>query len=307
MNRRQFLVRTSALLGACASSPILSTARAIPPMPRTGAARLLLSLAAYSFRNSFPPTSEKPASTTAPARPMHMEGFIDYCAEHQCDGAELTSYYFPKDAPDSYFTNLRRYAFLKGIAISGTAIGNNFSLPSGDKRSAEIARCKLWIDRAALLGAPHIRVFAGHNKDLPRDEADKLVIAALEECCDYAGSKGIFLGLENHDAIGNAEHLLKLISPVRSPWLGVNLDSGNFHTEDPYADFARCAPYAVNVQLKTEVFPSASKQPLPADLPRLVRILRENGYQGFTALELEEKTDPYTAVPAVLAQLRKLL
>src|SRR2546427_7445759 len=36
---------------------------------------------------------------------------------------------------------------------------------------------------------------------LSRDEAKQLCIPAIEECCDYAGGKGIFLGLENHGGI----------------------------------------------------------------------------------------------------------
>ncbi len=238
---------------------------------------------------------------------MDMFGFIDYCAEQGCDGAELTSYYFPKDAQDSYFADVRRHAFLKGVAISGTAIGNNFSLPRGEKRDQEIARCKQWIDRASILGAPHIRVFAGQTKELERDAADKLVVEALEECCAYAGSRGIFLGIENHDAISSAQHLLRLIGEVRSPWLGVNLDSGNFRTDDPYGDFEQCIPYAVNVQVKVEMSKGAVRDAEPADFPRLAAILRKGGYQGFVALEYEAKEDPHAGVPVALQRLREAI
>ena len=31
---------------------------------------------------------------------------------------------------------------------------------------------------------------------------------------------------------------------VQSPWFGVNLDTGNFRSSDPYADLAQLAPYA---------------------------------------------------------------
>ena len=150
-------------------------------------------------------------------------------------------------------------------------------------------------------------MFAGHNKNLPRDQADRLVVEALEECCAYAGSKGIFLGIENHDAIGSSEHLLKLISGVKSPWLGVNLDSGNFHTSDPYADFERCLPYAVNIQLKTEIQPDGQKRPQPADLQRLIASIKTSGYQGFVALEYEATENPITAIPPILSQLHSLL
>jgi sugar phosphate isomerase/epimerase len=297
LSRRSFLA-TSAL-GAC-------SAAAIEPMPRKGRANLQLSLAAYSMREFFTDGARPAAKPPPPDKAMDMFKFVDYCAEHGCDGSEVTSYYFPKDVTTDWLVQLRRHAFLRGVALSGTAIGNNFSHPKGEKRDREIALCKQWIDRAAVLGTSHIRVFAGQTREIPREEADKLVISALEECCDYAGSKGIFLGIENHDAIGSAEHLLKLIKPVKSRWLGVNLDSGNFHTENPYDDFARSVPYAVNVQIKTELRRAGANAAEPADLPKFMKLLRDGGYQGWVALEYEAKEDPFTAIPPVLKKLKEL-
>ena len=34
-----------------------------------------------------------------------------------------------------------------------------------------------------------------------------------------------------------------------SPWLGINFDSGNFRTDDPYRDLEKIAPYAVTAQI----------------------------------------------------------
>jgi sugar phosphate isomerase/epimerase len=117
----------------------------------------------------------------------------------------------------------------------------------------------------------------------------------------------VFLGLENHGGIvAEAADLLDLVRAVKSPWVGINLDTGNFRTADPYADLARCAPYAVNVQIKAELQPRGKPQG-PADLARLVRILREAGYQGYVALEYEAAADPWTAVPPLLGRLRELL
>ncbi|MFA6543995.1 MAG: sugar phosphate isomerase/epimerase family protein [Limisphaerales bacterium] len=302
LSRRQFLQTTATTLLAAPA------ARAIEPLGRTGSARLQLSLAAYSFRDFFGADVQRPTSKTVPPAGLEMDmfKFINFCAENGCVGAELTGYYFPRELTTDYLVQVRRHAFVKGVAISGSAIGNNFSHPKGEKRDKEIAQTKQWIDRAAVLGTSHIRVFAGQTKELSREEADKLVVSALEECCDYAGQKGVFLGIENHDAIGSAEHLLRLIKQVNSRWLGVNLDSGNFHTENPYDDFAQIAPYAVNVQFKTEIKRKGAKESEPADLARKVKILREAHYQGFVALEFEAKDNPYTAVPPVLKQMKEL-
>ncbi|MBI2925736.1 MAG: sugar phosphate isomerase/epimerase [Verrucomicrobia bacterium] len=292
----QRLLHGAALLagGRLLSRP----ARAIEPFKRPGPPRLLLSLAAYSFRDFL--------QHKDPAKRIDLFQFVDFCADHGCVGTEVTSYYFPANFTHDYLIRLRRHAFLRGVDISGTAVGNDFTKPKGAERDKEIALVKKWVDHAAVLGAPHIRVFAGSAKDVPPAEAKRLCIEALEECGDYAGQKGIFLGLENHGGIvAEADGLLEIVRAVTSPWVGVNLDTGNFHTADPYGDLARCAPYAVNVQVKTELAPRGQKSQ-PADLPRLIKILRDANYQGYVALEYEAAEDPWIAVPRALKELKAL-
>jgi sugar phosphate isomerase/epimerase len=307
VSRRGFL-KLSTLAGlAVAGTPLKTFAASsgAGPYHRTGKPRLRLALAAYSFRDNFPKMRGKANAKLVPGKGTDMFKFIDFCAAHDCEGAELTSYFFDSDS-DEYMTQLKRHAYLRGVSVSGTAIGNNFSLPKGAKRDEEIALTKKWIDRAVLMGAPHIRVFAGvQPKDFPRAEADKMVISALEECGAYAAQRGVFLGLENHDSIGSAETLLPMVKAVNNSWVGVNLDSGNFRTADPYKDFAECVPYALNVQLKVEVH-AAGGGKKPADMKRFTQILRDGGYQGWVALEYEAAENSAVAVPRILKELKEL-
>lgn len=309
ITRRTFL-RQSLQRGLSLTGLALITApatRAIPPFQRTGSPRLLLSLAAYSFRDYFRDSTHRQTTDAARGRALDLFQFIDYCAEHRCQGAELTSYYFPQPVTEELLLRLKRHAFLKGISISGTAVGNTFTLPSGPKRATEIANVKRWIDYAQVMGAPHIRVFAGAAQGLPKAEARKLALDAMQECCAYAAGKGVMLGLENHGGIvTEPEDLLDLVRAVDSPWFGVNLDTGNFHTDDPYRDLALCAPYAVNVQVKSEIQRRGHKKEA-ADLARLIQMLREANYQGYVALEYEAAPDPWEAVPPLLAQMRPLM
>jgi len=300
-SRRYFLQLTG--LTALAAS----TGRAIEPFNRAGVPRLNLSLAAYSFRDYYKDATHKQKPDVE--KKLDIKGFIDYCAEQGIEGAELTSYYFPKDVTREQLLEIRRHAFLRGVEISGTSVGNNFTKAKGPELDKEIADTKRWIDNAAILGAPHIRIFAGQApKGVSLEEAKANCIAAMEECCAYAGESGIFLGLENHGGIvAEPDQLLEIVKAVKSPWLGINLDTGNFHTADPYYDLARCAPYAVNVQVKVEMKAAGDKEGKPADLPRLVKILRDANYQGWVALEYEAKEDPWKAVPTFLAQLKPLL
>lgn len=307
IHRRDFLKYSlSGSFGALALGGFSPLATAVEPFKRAGSPRLLLSLAAYSFRQYFVHGGEQRKGGADPDKRIDLFQFIDYCADHGCEGTELTSYYFPPEITEDYLIKLKRHAFLRGIAISGTAVGNTFTVPKGERRDKEIASVKKWVDYAAIMGAPHIRIFAGGAQGVSKEEAQKLAVSAIEECADYAGRKGIFLGLENHGGIvAEPEEVLAIIRAVKSPWFGVNLDTGNFHTDDPYQALAQCAPYAVNVQVKSEIQRRGQKQE-PADLARLVKLLRDANYQGYVALEYEAAEDPWNAVPGLLKRLQEL-
>ncbi|HWN94312.1 MAG TPA: sugar phosphate isomerase/epimerase family protein, partial [Methylomirabilota bacterium] len=293
ITRREFLSRAGlTAAGVISATSIAPFASAIEPLKRSGKPKLMPSLAAYSFRQFFKDGKETDTKVEA-SRRIDMLQFVDYCAEHGC-AAETTSYYFPAKVSDEFLLKLKRHAFLRGVEISGTAVGNTFTHQPGAKRDAEIKSVKDWSDYAAVFGAPHIRVFAGNVQGTTKEEAKKLCIEALEECCEHAGKKGVVLGLENHGGIvAEPANLLEIVRAVKSPWCGINLDTGNFHTDDPYRDLELIAPYAVNVQWKAEVSPRDSKQKQAADLKRIVKILRDANYQGYMALEYEAEEDAW--------------
>jgi len=298
-HRRGFLRRS--LLAATAAPAILTTggtARAIPPVSRPRPSHLKLSVAAYSYRQLLTATPPK----------MDMFGFVDLAADLGFDAVEPTSYYFPADADDAYFARFKLHAFRSGLDASGTAIGNNFCAPSGEKRDEQIALTKKWIDRAALIGAPVIRAFAGNvPKDATEEAAFAWVVECFHEVLPYAESKGIVLALENHGGItATPDQLLKLVEAIDSPAFGVNLDTANFRTEDPYADLARLAPYAVNVQVKTEIHPKGRKSE-EADFARLIDILLHAQYSGYVVIEYEAAENVLFAMPRYAHKLRKLL
>ena len=307
-NKRDFLKTigaVSATAGLGVTLPVCLPAAS--PVRRKGKPRLNLSLAAYSFRDYFN-TATHAQNRPADAKSIDMHDFIDYCADHNLTGAELTSYYLDPLISQTGLVALKRHAFLRGIAISGTAVGNVFTLQKGAKRDAQIAHVKKWIDNAAHMGAPHVRVFAGGTNGQSLKQAQSLCVEALEEVGEYAGKQGVFLGIENHGGIvAEADSLLEIVRATQSEWVGINLDTGNFHTDDVYSDIARCVPHAVNVQLKVEVQSRGAKQKSPADVGRLVKILRDGRYQGFVVLEYEAQENPWVAVPKWLDKLKEAI
>ncbi|HXD87746.1 MAG TPA: sugar phosphate isomerase/epimerase family protein [Urbifossiella sp.] len=292
LSRRDFLRAST----AAALAPGL--AAAIDPIKRPGPKPdLKLSLAAYSFRDFL--QLKRPTMT--------LFEFIDMAADLPLDAVELTSYYFA-DTSDAYLDKLKAHAAKRKLAISGVPVGNSFTMKDDARRAEQVKLVKDWTTRASRLGAKTVRIFAGSlGKGEQLADAQKRVVDSMNECCEVAEKLGVYLALENHGGITDTpEHLLELVKPIKSSALGVNIDTGNFHTPDPYADIAKIAPYGVVAQVKTEVNPTG-KPKEEADLSRVVKVLKDANFHGYVALEYEAKENPRTAVPRHIKELRKLI
>ena len=301
LTRREALAATSTILAGLWAAPIAS---AIKPITRTSNAPLKLSLAAYSMRSFLPDTRR---NTDAVGK-MDMYGFIDYASTLELDAVELTGYFMPYPLTDEGINKLKLRAHLHGLDISGGAIGNNFTHDPGSSEGREqMQHVRKWIDIYSKMGAPVIRVFGGvPTKGMSEDRAVENIISNLGLACDYAGEKGVVLGIENHDFLTDVDRLLPIVEAIDSPWFGINFDSGNIApTADPYAKLARIAPYTVNAQIKVDIPINGNKQ--PADLGKVIKILKAANYRGYITLEYEGKEDPIKAIPEYLKQLRQLI
>lgn len=286
MKRRDLLK-----LGAVAAGARLPLTAATDKL--ASKARFRTAICAYSFRDALK------------SKTMTYDDLVRLAVELDVDGLDLTVYWFPSRA-DEFLLPLRRLAYRMGVELYAISIRTDMCRPAGDQREKEVAEAQRWVDVALKLGAGHIRVFGG---DVPKgsteDQAAAWAAETLERCAEYAGSKGIVLGLENHGGITErAARVLQIVKQVDSPWVGINLDSANFHS-DPYRQFEMCVPYAVNVQMKGEIRIGDAK-PEPAAWPRFFGMLAKGGYKGYVALEYEGEADPATEVPRLINELKRL-
>lgn len=295
MHRRAFLSATA--IAAVASTRSRVAAAATAPITRVGGSHLRVGLAAYSMRQAL---QAKPGAAAA----MDLLGFIDYAARVGADAVELTSYFFPETFDRAYLNEVKRRCHINGLDICGGAIRNNFTLPDEDPElQTWLTHTDTWLGHYAALGAPVVRVFSGvPPKGMSEEQGIANGIKNLKKALTSAEKHGVILGLENHDYLTKIDRMLPILQAIDSPWFGVNLDSGNVDDTDVYAQLQKIVPYAVNVQLKTETGPS--KQKVPTDVPRFVRMLEEAGYRGYVVLEYEAAPDPYEAIPKHLAELR---
>jgi len=295
ISRRQF-VRGAALVAA--GSAVAGQAGAIPPVERKLAASMKVGCCAYSYRQLL--TGKQPEMT--------LLDFVTLCAEIGFDGVELTSYYFPQPITPAYLSQLKRHCFLLGLEVSGTAVGNRFTLAPGPERDKQVGMVKQWLEYAGQLGAPCMRVFAGGTPQGSTDQQARTWVAeCLLECAPAAAEHGVMLALENHGGVtATADGVLEILGQVDSDWVGANLDLGNFGTADPYADIAKVAPYAVTTHVKTEIRAAGGKGG-EADFARIIQILRDAKYRGYLSIEYEAAESPKTAIPRYAKLLKELV
>ena len=111
------------------------------------------------------------------------------------------------------------------------------------------------------------------------------------------------LDLENHWGLPTkTEALLHIYRSVNSPWLGINLDVGNF-PGDPYPEIEKIAPFANIVHFKT-YFGGGVWYTLDLDYPRIAGILRNANFTGYISLEMEGNEPASNAVPRSLQVMR---
>lgn len=242
---------------------------------------------------------------------MTLEGFLDKAVEIGLDCVDLTSYYFPKTDKE-YLNHIKKYAYLNGLDITGTAVGNRFTYPEPEKRAEVVQMVKEWVDISVILGAPCIRVFAGGAPEgYTFDEALKWTAECLEECVEYSKPRGVIIALENHGGItSTADQVISILEAVGGSylderWLGTNLDLGNYRG-NPYIEIEKAAPYAVTTHAKTDVYVEELGRQ-DADFYQIVKILDKAGYKGCLSIEYEGKEEPMTAMPKFVNYLKECI
>ena len=295
MLRRQFLATAGgAAIAAPAAGNVLATPNAVE-LDQTGKqTRLFAGCCAYSYLKYFNAGS------------MTMESFIQKAVELGVYGVDITTYWLKSTEPE-YLTSLRHLAFKNGVSLSGIAIRTEMCQAGGAIRAEEVRRIQQWVDAAELLGAPHVRVFAGN---LPGGASEKQgiewVVEAMKPACDYAAKRGITLGIENHGGMtARAATTLEILRRVDSPYAGINLDISNFEgkTDDEmYSDIQACVPHASHAHIR-DLF-GATKRPI--DLDCVWRLFVQGEYKGYMSAEYEAEEDPMTGVPKLLEKIKVL-
>lgn len=296
VHRREFLKTAGpAVIAAKEFARTTSTWNSTPGAePETEAKpRLLTGCCAYSY------------AKLLKSGKMTMEDVILKAVDLGIDAVDMTGYWFKSTEP-AYLASLRHLAYKNGVCFSGAATGASTVQMDAGKRTQALEEIKKWTDVTEALGAPHLRVFAGKlPPSATVQQGIQWTVETLKTACDYAGKKGITLGVENHEGITqNADVCIELVHRIDSPYFGINLDITNFIATpqaDAYKQIEATLPYATHTHIR-DVFEDRQ----PVDLDRVWPLFARANYKGFMSAEYEGEEDPSTGVPKLVEKVKTL-
>jgi sugar phosphate isomerase/epimerase len=244
---------------------------------------------------------------------MSVADVIDYIAEIGGQHAEIVPIGYTLEGNPQLVDTIVSRCAERGLDVSNYAIGANFSDLDDDAFAREIERVKGQVDIAAKLGAKLMRHDVASSKDTSlahfMSELPRLA-EACRQIADYAAQFGITTSVENHGYyMQGSDRVLALVGAVGRPNFRTTVDKGNFmctdepstaavrkvmpnasmeHVKDFYLRPARRAP-------GTGWFPTAGGSHLRGailghgdiDMPEVLAIVRESGYDGYISLEFE--------------------
>ncbi len=174
------------------------------------------------------------------------------------------------------------------ILTSGAYLANNPDIAAAE------AEVKDYVNLAARLGVPYVRVL-GEGTPEPGGKVDKDdVIARFKSLCEYAENFGVTLLVETNGWLAGSNHMLDFIKRVCMPNAGVLWDvhhTVRFFGERPAATVERLGRYIKHVHVKDSVQKPDGKIMYVltgyGDIPieDAYKALSAIGYEGFYSYE----------------------
>lgn len=112
-----------------------------------------------------------------------------------------------------------------GIKMSAVATSLSYATPDPSVIDARVEETKRYLQLAADLGSPNIRVFGGMPPEgMDMEAAVDAVTEALARCAQTAADCQVNIALETHDAFSLGKYAGAVVAQVNHPRVGINWD-----------------------------------------------------------------------------------
>jgi sugar phosphate isomerase/epimerase len=249
---------------------------------------------------------------------MSVFDWIEMASDLPIDGLELYDG-FLESLQNGYLARVRAAIERRNLIMPMLCCSPDFTQPDADERRREVERDKLMIDVTARLGGGFCRLLSGQRRqEVSRGQGVRWVVDCIRELLDYAAERNVVLAIENHykdnywkhpEFAQKQEVFLEIVDQIDSPWFGVQFDPSNALVagEDPidllehvkrrvvtmHASDRHLKPGRTLEELR-EMEDSVGYASILShgvigkgmnDYPKIFRILREVGFQGWISIE----------------------
>jgi sugar phosphate isomerase/epimerase len=206
-----------------------------------------------------------------------------------------------------HYTAIRRAADAAGVRIVNLQVEDLGTLNQADQAARDkiLADCKVWMDKAAILGAGSIRINVTRETGPIAFDA---VVATLRQAAEYGRTIGVRILLENHGGYTQSiPNLIGLVQAVNHDFCRITIDWGAWAPPgDRYEAMQSAMPLNHMVSAKGTVFDEKTYVHSAFDVPLLVRNAEAGGFRGVYSIELWNNPAPRDTIRAAWSHIRAI-
>ncbi len=258
-----------------------------------------------------------------------IDEFVEFAKKLRLDTIDFHLFDMPMDL--EHLSHVKRLSHRNGMPIGYIGRGGGLFGHEIQQGRMTVEMAKREVDAALTIGAPMVRLRIGGPPDARTPDGTLIeeywpgLIERLRQISDYAAGKGVIVGAQNHDsgaAIATANDVISMMSDVDRPNFTYIMDCGQWMGSpggnpigeidpdvDIYAYMEKVAPYASCVRAKIYRIDNGYEEWI--DYDRIVRILKDVGYNGAISMVFELRPDTKASTPDAVRMatnhLRELL
>jgi sugar phosphate isomerase/epimerase len=181
---------------------------------------------------------------------------------------------------------------------------DSFYSPDAGVRAKAVAFGKKWIDIAAHIGSPSVRINMPPVKDTKPE--GPVVAESLKALAAYGATKNVVVHHENDNPLSeNPFFIADVLGRVNSPWDRALPDCGNSFSalpaEDAFRGLEQMFARAYGISHVKDVSMTPKGEAIPVDLARVFAIAKEHNYKGYFSMEWDTEGDPHAGTEKLIA------
>lgn len=246
-----------------------------------------------------------------------IQKILDFAERHGFSAIELRGLQENLDLPShpvfaaDQITQTKRAIAARGLKIACVSSSARTGEADSRKRAQELVDGRRFIDLAASLGAPYVRVFGdgaeGAKGATPGGELKARVAAGLHELGEYAGTKQVTVIIESHDNFTASATLSDVLQRADSEHVGLLWDA--HHTfvtagEEPEFTVQQLGRWIRHTHLKDSVGTGGERKYVltgrgNVPIVRQIEALGAMNYDGYLCFEWEKLWHPDLEDPEI--------